>query len=46
MLATFCNGLNIAGISANPLDIVFGLAILLSMIANVRLARLLAAGRD
>ena len=46
VLATLINGLNVAGISANPLDIIFGLAILLSMIANVRLARLRAAGRN
>jgi simple sugar transport system permease protein len=46
VLATLINGLNVAGISANPLPIVFGLAILLSMIANVRLARLRAAGRN
>ncbi|HTT54010.1 MAG TPA: ABC transporter permease [Streptosporangiaceae bacterium] len=46
VLATLINGLNVAGISANPLDIVFGAAILLSMIANVRLARLRAAGRN
>jgi simple sugar transport system permease protein len=46
VLATLINGLNVAGISANPLNIVFGGAILLSMIANVRLARLRAAGRN
>jgi simple sugar transport system permease protein len=46
VLATLINGLNVAGVSANPLDIIFGLAILLSMIANVRLARLRAAGRN
>jgi simple sugar transport system permease protein len=46
VLATLINGLNVAGISANPLNIVFGAAILLSMIANVRLARLRAAGRE
>lgn len=46
VLATLINGLNVAGVSANPLDIVFGLAILLSMIANVRLARLRASGRN
>ncbi|HWG60083.1 MAG TPA: ABC transporter permease [Streptosporangiaceae bacterium] len=46
VLATLINGLNVAGISANPLDIVFGAAILLSMIINVRLARLRAAGRN
>ncbi len=46
VLATLLNGINVAGISANPLNIVFGAAILLSMIANVRLARLRAAGRN
>ena len=46
VLATLINGLNVAGISANPLNIVFGAAILLSMIANVRLARLRASGRN
>ncbi|MGD0924042.1 MAG: ABC transporter permease [Streptosporangiaceae bacterium] len=46
VLATLLNGIDVAGISANPLDIVFGAAILLSMIANVRLARLRAAGRN
>jgi simple sugar transport system permease protein len=46
VLATLINGLNVAGVSANPLDIVFGLAILLSMIANVRLARIRASGRN
>jgi simple sugar transport system permease protein len=46
VLATLIDGLNVAGVSANPLNIVFGLAILLSMIANVRLARLRAAGRN
>ena len=46
VLATLIDGLNVAGVSANPLNIVFGAAILLSMIANVRLARLRAAGRN
>jgi simple sugar transport system permease protein len=46
VLATLLNGLNVAGISANPLNIVFGAAILVSMIVNVRLARLRAAGRS
>jgi simple sugar transport system permease protein len=45
VLATLLNGLNVAGISANPLDIILGAAILLAMIVNVRLARLRAAGR-
>ncbi len=46
VLATLLNGLNVAGISANPLDIILGGAILLAMIVNVRLARLRAAGRN
>jgi len=45
VLATLLNGLNVAGISANPLNIVLGAAILFAMIINVRLARLRAAGR-
>jgi simple sugar transport system permease protein len=46
VLATLQDGLSILGISANPLDIIFGAAIIIAMIANVRLARLRAAGRD
>jgi simple sugar transport system permease protein len=46
VLATLLDGLNVAGVSANPLDIVLGLAILIAMIVNVRLARLRAAGRN
>ena len=46
VLAILQDGLQILGISANPLNIIFGLAILLAMVANVRLARLRAAGRD
>lgn len=46
VLATLLNGLNVAGISANPLDIILGAAILTAMIVNVRLARLRAAGRN
>jgi simple sugar transport system permease protein len=46
VLATLLNGLNVAGISANPLDIILGAAILIAMIVNVRLARLRAAGRN
>jgi simple sugar transport system permease protein len=45
VLATLQDGLSILGISANPLNIIFGLAILIAMVANVRLARLRAAGR-
>ena len=46
VLATLINGLNVAGVSANPLNMVFGAAILVAMIVNVRLARLRAAGRN
>jgi simple sugar transport system permease protein len=46
VLATLLDGLNVAGVSANPLDIVLGAAILIAMIVNVRLVRLRAAGRN
>ena len=39
------DGFNLIGISANPLNIIFGAAILIAMIANVQLARLRRAGR-
>ena len=39
------DGFNLIGISANPLNIIFGAAILVAMIANVQLARLRRAGR-
>jgi simple sugar transport system permease protein len=45
VLATLTDGFTIAGISANPLPIIFGGAILIAMIANVQLARLRQAGR-
>jgi simple sugar transport system permease protein len=45
VLATLTDGFQIIGISANPLDIIFGGAILIAMIANVQLARLREAGR-
>ena len=45
VLATLTDGFSIIGISANPLDIIFGGAILIAMIANVQLARLREAGR-
>jgi simple sugar transport system permease protein len=45
VLATLQDGFDIMGISANPLYIVFGGAILVAMIANVQLARLRGAGR-
>jgi simple sugar transport system permease protein len=44
-LSTVIDGLDIAGISANPLGIIFGGAILIAMIANVQLARLRESGR-
>jgi len=46
VLATLTDGFSIIGISANPLDIIFGGAILVAMIANVQLARLREAGRS
>jgi len=45
VLATLTDGFTIAGISSNPLPIIFGGAILVAMIANVQLARLRQAGR-
>lgn len=45
VLATLTDGFQIIGISANPLDIIFGGAIIVAMIANVQLARLREAGR-
>ncbi|HEX4092527.1 MAG TPA: ABC transporter permease [Trebonia sp.] len=44
-LATLIDGFDILGITANLLDIIFGAAILIAMIANVQLARLRARGR-
>jgi simple sugar transport system permease protein len=46
VLATLTDGFQIIGISANPLDIIFGGAILVAMIANVQLAKLREAGRS
>ena len=46
VLATLTDGFSIIGISANPLDIIFGGAILVAMIANVQLAKLREAGRS
>jgi simple sugar transport system permease protein len=45
VLATLQDGFTIAGISSNPLPIIFGGAILVAMIANVQLARLRERGR-
>ena len=44
VISTISDGFNIAGISANPQPIIYGGAILIAMIANVRLARLRAQG--
>jgi simple sugar transport system permease protein len=46
VLATLQDGFDIIGISANPLGIIFGSAIIVAMIANVQLARLRRAGRN
>jgi simple sugar transport system permease protein len=45
VLSVLQDGFNLIGISANPLPIIFGGAILVAMIANVQLARLRRAGR-
>ena len=45
MLAVLTIGFEVIGISANPLPIVFGGAILVAMIANVQLTRLRERGR-
>ena len=45
MLSILQDGFNLIGISANPLPVIFGGAILVAMIANVQLARLRRAGR-
>ena len=45
VLAILTDGFNVLGISAYPLQIYFGGAILIAMIANVQLARLRGEGR-
>ncbi len=45
LLAILSDGFNLLGISADPLPIILGGAILVAMIANVQLARLRRAGR-
>lgn len=45
VLSVLTDGFNLIGISANPVNIIFGAAILVAMIANVQLARLRRAGR-
>jgi simple sugar transport system permease protein len=44
VIGMLTDGFQIIGISANPLDIIFGSAILIAMIANVQLARLRERG--
>jgi simple sugar transport system permease protein len=46
LLAVLQDGFPIIGISAYPLDIIFGGTILIAMIANIQLARLRATGRQ
>ena len=45
MLAVLTIGFEVIGISANPLPIIFGGAILIAMVANVQLTRLRERGR-
>ncbi len=45
MLAVLTDGFNVIGVSAFPLNIIFGGAIIIAMIANIQLARLRASGR-
>ena len=45
VLAVMFDGFNVIGVSANPLPLIFGLAILLAMTANVVFARLRERGR-
>ena len=44
MLAVLTDGFKVIGVSAYPLQIFFGAAILIAMIANVQLARLRRGG--
>jgi simple sugar transport system permease protein len=45
VLALLLDGFNLMGISANVVNMIFGIAVLIAMIANVQLARLRSAGR-
>jgi simple sugar transport system permease protein len=45
VLAEMQNGFNLVGISANPFNIILGLAIIISMVLNVLLTQLRRAGR-
>jgi simple sugar transport system permease protein len=44
VLGLLTDGFDILGVSANPLPVIFGAAVLIAMIANVQLARLRARG--
>jgi simple sugar transport system permease protein len=44
VIGMLTDGFTILGVSANPLDIIFGVAVLVAMIANVQLARLRERG--
>jgi simple sugar transport system permease protein len=44
VIGMLTDGFQILGVSANPLDIIFGVAVLIAMIANVWLARLRERG--
>jgi len=45
VLATLTDGFNLKGISADPFNIILGIAIIAAMVANVYLTRLRRAGR-
>ncbi len=45
VLAVLTDGFSVTGVSANPLPIIFGGAVLIAMIANVQLTRLRESGR-
>ncbi len=45
MLAVLIDGFSVIGVSANPLPLIFGAAILLAMVANVQFAKLRDRGR-
>jgi simple sugar transport system permease protein len=45
VLSTLTDGFDVAGVSSNPLEIIFGIAVIVAMLANVQLARLRRAGK-
>jgi simple sugar transport system permease protein len=45
VLAVLQDGFSVAGVNSNPLEIIFGGAVIVAMIANVQLARLRESGR-